>query len=105
MRFYTMGPPGDPTAFMFVETDGARAQWHLGGVSRTASNGLLGPMLFAGVLEALETEGIRSVTAKISAANTAVLNIYSALGFHAGQSEFTLHRHLNPSSHLLDLIE
>jgi hypothetical protein len=101
MRCYVMGPPGAPTAFMLAEVANKSVRWHLGGVSRQASNGLLGPLMFAGVLDVLEAEGIRSVAAKVSAANTAVLNIYSALGFHAGEPEFTLHLHLESSAHLL----
>jgi hypothetical protein len=104
-RFFVIGPPGDPSGFMFAEVNDGRAQWQLGGVSRTASNGLMGPMLFAGVLDALEAEGVRTVAAKISAANTPVLNIYAALGFDSSKPEFTLHRHLPDSPNLLPLIQ
>jgi hypothetical protein len=58
-------------------------------------------MLFAGTLDALEAEGVRSVTAKISAANTGVMNIYSHLGFVASLPEFTYHWRLPASPHLL----
>lgn len=102
-RFYVLGRPGTPTAFMFVEIHDGRARWHLGGVSRDASNGLLGPLLFASVLNELESEGILSVKGKISAVNTPVLNIYNALGFHAGKPEFTMHYHHHSSDHLLPL--
>lgn len=102
-QFFVMGEEGSPIAFMFAEVHEGRAQWHLGGVSRAASNGLLGPMLFAGVLDAMEAAGVRTVTAKISAANTPVLNIYGALGFHTGKPEFTLHFHHKSSPHLLPL--
>lgn len=101
MKFFVCGEAGHPTAFMLVQVEEKRARWYLGGVSRTASNGLLGPMLFAAVLNEMEQAGIRSVTAKISAANTPVLNIYSALGFEAAQPEFTLHLHAPDSPHLL----
>lgn len=90
-KFLVLGPEGHPVAFMFLTVQNARAQWWLGGVARDAANGLLGPMLFAGVLDALEAEGVRSVTAKISAANTGVMNIYSHLGFQASAPEFTFH--------------
>jgi hypothetical protein len=100
-RFYVMGPEGTPTAFMFVEVRESRVRLQLGGVSRSTGHGLQGPLLFAGVLDALEAEGARSVVATISAANTAVLNIYASLGFHASKPEFTFHWHRPGSRHLL----
>jgi hypothetical protein len=96
-RFFVLGPEGAPRAFMYLTMQGGKAQWWLGGVAREASNGLLGPMLFAGVLDALEALGVRSVTAKISAANTGVMNIYSHLGFSASGPEYTFHWR-NPAS-------
>lgn len=99
-KFFVLGPEGEPGAFMFVTAQDGRAQWWLGGVARDTANGLLGPMLFAGVLDALEAEAVRSVTAKISAANTGVLNIYSHLGFQASAPEFTFHWR-NPDSRYL----
>ena len=101
MKFLVLGPVGRPNAFMFLEVNQGKAQLWLGGVAREASNGLLGPMLFAGTLDALEAEGVRSVTAKISAANTGVMNIYSHLGFVASLPEFTYHWRLPASPHLL----
>ena len=95
MRFYVMGEAGEATGFMFVELTEQHAQLQLGGVSITASNGLIGPMFFAGVLDALANEHMKTVSAKISAINTSVLNIYAALGFHAARPEFTLHYHLS----------
>ena len=71
----------------------SQADWHLGGVARTAANGMLGPLLWAGVLDQLEAGGVRTVTSKISAANIAVLNLYAALGFRFMEPEFTFHRH------------
>jgi hypothetical protein len=58
-------------------------------------------MLFAGTLDALEAEGVRLVTAKISAANTGVMNIYAHLGFLASAPEFTYHWRQPASPHLL----
>jgi hypothetical protein len=101
MKFLVLGPVGRPNAFMFLEVKQDKAQLWLGGVAREASNGLLGPMLFAGMLDALEAEGVRSVAAKISAANTGVMNIYSYLGFLASMPEFTYHWRLPASPHLL----
>jgi hypothetical protein len=102
-HFFVMGEVGAPVAFMLVEVQGGHAHFQLGGVSREASNGLLGPFFFSGVLAKLEQDGVRSVKAKISAANTPVLNIYSALGFQTSKPEFTLHYHMESSSHLISI--
>jgi hypothetical protein len=101
MRFLVLGPLGQPTAFMFLEVGDGQAQFCLGAVARDASNSPLGPMLFAGTLDALEAEGVRCVTGKISAANTRVMKIYSYLGFHASGPEFTFHWRNPASPHLL----
>jgi hypothetical protein len=106
-RFFVSGPEGAPWAFMFCDINNSAVAWNLGGVSRASSNGLLGPMFFAGVLEALEAQGVKSIHSKISAANTSVLNIYSALGFHTASPQFVYHWHSNdaailiPSPHML----
>ena len=92
-RFCVLGPEGAPRAFMFARADGARAELLLGGVSREHANGLLGPQLFEGSLAALESEGVRSASAKISAANTAVLNLYAGIGFAASDAGFVYHWH------------
>jgi ribosomal protein S18 acetylase RimI-like enzyme len=91
MRFLVIGPAGRPAAFMFTEVKQDKAQLWLAAVAPEASNGLLGPMLYAGTLDALEAEGVRSIATKISAVNTGVMNIYTHLGFQASLPEFTYH--------------
>jgi hypothetical protein len=92
-RFWVVGPEGAPQAFMFARTVGERGEFLLGAVSREHANGLLGPLLFEGSLAALESEGVRSVSAKISAANTSGLNLYAGLGFAASDACFVYHWH------------
>lgn len=99
-RFFVMGPLGEPTGFMWAEIENGRAMLHLAAVDRSSSNGLAGPRLFAGTVDALEQEGVRNVSGKISAANTPVLNIYAALGFHASAPEYTFHWRQKDSPHL-----
>ena len=89
--FLVTGPVGSPTAFMFFTVKDGHADWHLAGAARSAASFAPGPMLFAGVLDALESQGVRSVFSKISAANTSVLNIYAALGFRFSSPEYTFH--------------
>jgi hypothetical protein len=101
MRFLVIGPAGKAAGFMFAEVKQDKAQLWLAAVAREASNGLLGPMLYAGTLDALEAEGVRSVATKISAVNTEVMNIYTHLGFQASAPGFTYHWRSPASPHLL----
>jgi hypothetical protein len=78
-------------AFMVVRRSGRTAQWVLGGVRSDEAVAMLGPLFFSGVVNALATDSIRSMRAKISAANTNVLNVYSLLGFMATKPEWVLH--------------
>lgn len=78
-------------AFMVVRRSGRTAQWVLGGVKSDEGVAMLGPLFFSGVVNALATDSVRSMRAKISAANTNVLNVYSLLGFMATKPEWVLH--------------
>jgi len=80
-------------AFMVVRRSGRTAQWVLGGVKSDEGVAMLGPLFFSGVVNALATDSVRSMRAKISAANTNVLNVYSLLGFMATKPEWVLHLH------------
>lgn len=92
-RFYVAGPPGAPGGFMFLTIKDGQADWHLAAVTRQPQQAVSGPMLFAGALDCMEAEDVRHITSRISAANTAVLNIYAALGFRCIEPEFTFHWH------------
>jgi hypothetical protein len=78
-------------AFMVVRRSGRTAQWVLGGVKSDEAVAMLGPLFFSGVVNALAADSVRSMRAKISAANTNVLNVYSLLGFMATKPEWMLH--------------
>jgi len=78
-------------AFMVVRRSGSTAEWVLGGVKSDEGVAMLGPLFFSGVVDALVTDSIRSMRAKISAANTNVLNLYCLLGFMATKPEWVLH--------------
>lgn len=84
---------GQVSAFMIVQKNGGTAQWQLGGVAGDESTALLGPLFFSGIADALEAMGFKSARAKISAANTSVLNLYSNMGFLATKPEWIFHLH------------
>jgi hypothetical protein len=92
-KFYVSGPEGMPGGFMFLTLKNGEADWHLAGVSPSPQIRTPGPMLFSGMVDLMEATGVRSITSKISAANTAVLNIYAALGFRFLSPEYTFHWH------------
>ena len=76
---------------MFLTVKNSRADLHLAGIARSSATAVPGPMLYAGVLDVLEGQGVTRVFSKISAANTGVLNIYAALGFRFLDPEYTFH--------------
>lgn len=82
---------GEPAAFMAVTVDGDGAQLVLGGTRPTAA--ALALPLWSSVLQLLRAEGVRRVSATISAANLGVVNLYASLGFRFEQVLAGLHLH------------
>lgn len=81
-------------SFMIVEFSQNTAQWQLGGVLPGESSAMLGPLFFSGIINQLKKEGVRGCNARISAANTSVLNLYAAFGFIARKPEYIFHYYL-----------
>jgi hypothetical protein len=79
------------SAFMITQQIGHSNQWQLGGVDLRESSAMLGPLFFAGLADMFEKMGTKSLRAKISAANTSVLNLYSRMGFIATKPEWVFH--------------
>jgi hypothetical protein len=100
VRVYVIGSPGAVRGFFHVELKGGVADLRLGAVDRADETGLAGFYLYAGTLSALKKAGVKKATAKISAGNTAVMNIYAALGFTFSHPEAVLHWHAPGSRHL-----
>jgi len=90
-RIWVIGPVGRPTGFMHVEVDGAGADLRLGAVAEEHV-GFGGYFLYAGTLERLQAEGVRTVTAEISATNVPALSLYAALSFEFVGADVVLHR-------------
>jgi RimJ/RimL family protein N-acetyltransferase len=69
------------------------ADLRLGGVDPQNELGFAGFALYAETLRALHESGATRVSAKISAANTRVVNILSSLGFSFSDPEAVFHWH------------
>lgn len=92
-----VGPVGAPAGFLLAERSGDGADIRLAAIDRGAPS-IAGPELFRGALCELAARGLDRVTARISASNSAVLNIYSSLGFRFHDPETVSHWHHPGSS-------
>jgi RimJ/RimL family protein N-acetyltransferase len=90
---FVLGPPGGAIGFMEVIVRDGKADLRLGAVDPERNSGLAGFSLYAETLRALLEMGTKSASAKIAAANTAVLNVCASLGFRFSQPETVLHWH------------
>ena len=101
-RVFVLGPKGLVNGFFHVEIRDARlADLRLGAVDVALESGIAGFSLYAGTLQKLKEEGVEQVTASVSAGNTAVMNLYAALGFRFSRPEAVYHWHAPWASHLV----
>lgn len=98
-RMIVVGPPERASGFLHAEVEGGRADIRLAAVARE-QGGIAGPELFRGALRLLAEEGTGQATARVSAGNTPVLNVYAALGFRFHDPDIVLHWHAPESRHL-----
>lgn len=87
--------------FCHVTVDGGVADLRLAAVDASLRGSPLGFYLYTGTLCALKQAGVTRVVSKISCANTAVMNIYAALGFRFSEPEVVFHWHAPGARHLL----
>jgi len=92
-RVYVMGGLGMVEGFYHVTIDGITADLRLAAVVPGLQGTTAGVNLYVGVLHALKGLGIRRATTSVSAANTRVINVYSALGFSFSNPEVIYHWH------------
>ncbi len=85
-----VGPPGRPAAFLHAETEASVADIRLAAADPEKAS-LGGPELVLGALHALASRGARRVTARLSAANSAAMNVYASLGFRFHDPSLVLH--------------
>jgi hypothetical protein len=97
-----IGSEGAPLGFLHAEIERGTADIRLAAVDGSAA-GIAGPELFRGALRELASRGASQATARISAGNTAVLNIYASLGFRFHEPELVFHWHAPTATHLVPL--
>lgn len=86
--------------FCTVETGEEKGHMHLMAVSPDRVATVTGIMLPALTLRYLREHGARTILSKISAANTAVLNVHAFLGAQYFSPELCLHWHSPEATHL-----
>jgi RimJ/RimL family protein N-acetyltransferase len=99
---FVLGRSGEVLGFMDVVTCDGHADLRLGAVDPHNNLGFMGFSLYVETLRALSEHGVKFVSAKLAAANTAAMNIYSMLGFQFSKPEAVLHWHAPESSILQD---
>lgn len=90
---YVMGEPGRVKGFYHVTIEGSRSDLRLAAVPPELQGTMLGFDLYVSMLHLLKRLGVRRATTSISASNTAVMNIYSMLGFGFSEPETIYHWH------------
>jgi len=97
---FVLGRPGEVLGFMDVVICDGHADLRLGAVDPHNNLGFMGFSLYSETLRTLLEHGVKSVSAKLAAANTRAMNVYSMLGFRFSRPEAVLHWHAPESSNL-----
>jgi RimJ/RimL family protein N-acetyltransferase len=97
---FTVGPLGKPIGFLHAAFENDVADIRLAAVDPENDLGVAGLALYEGALRLLHERGCTRAKARISAANTAVVNVYAGLGFQFTKPEVVLHWHSPGASHL-----
>jgi hypothetical protein len=95
---FVLGPPGEVVGFMDAVINDGSADLRLAAIDPEKSTGFAGILLYADSIRAAQERGAKSVSAKIAAANTPVMNVLSMLGFQFSSPEATFHWHAPNSS-------
>jgi RimJ/RimL family protein N-acetyltransferase len=90
---YVMGEPGRVLGFYHVTVEGPTSDLRLAALALELQGSGLGFDLYLAMLHVLKELGIRRVVTSISACNTAVMNVYSMLGFSFSEPEVIYHWH------------
>jgi hypothetical protein len=99
---FVLGQPGEVVGFMDAVICDGRADLRLGAIDPQKNLGFAGILLYADSILAVQEHGAKSVFAKIAAANTPVMNVFSMLGFQFSKPEATFHWHAPNSSNIVD---
>lgn len=90
-RVLVLGKPGSVRGFYHFVVEGTNADLRLVAVDKNIQGTGLGYSLCVSTLHALKEMSVHRVTTKISGGNTAVLNVYSSLGFLFSNPEVIYH--------------
>jgi RimJ/RimL family protein N-acetyltransferase len=96
-----LGHEGVVAGFFHLVVKGGVADLRLGAVDPETEWGIAGFALYAGTLRVARELGAERVTAKMSALNTRVANVFAALGFQFSRPEVILHWHAPGARHLV----
>jgi GNAT superfamily N-acetyltransferase len=92
-RVYVLGPPATVQGFYHLTVEGTNSDLRLAAVAPSFKGTMLGFDLYVSALQELKKLGVRRIITSISAANTSVMNVYSALGFRFSEPEAIYHWH------------
>lgn len=99
-RLYVIGDGSKVDGFYHVTIERDTADLRLAAVAAPLQRTLLGFELYASTLAELKRAGVRRVVSRISAANTAVMNVYAMLGFRFSAPEPVFHWHSQDSDQI-----
>ena len=100
-RVYVVGKPGNVKGFFQLRLVEDRAEVGIMGVAESAKGSPAALDLMTGMHLDLKALGTRWITAKISAANTRVINLVSHFGYRFRNAQATFHWHAPEAPHLL----
>jgi RimJ/RimL family protein N-acetyltransferase len=101
-RIYVTGESGAVTAFTHSNVEGDRAYITIGGADVAFQGRGAGAAVFLGTLEALRDSGVRRAQSKLSASNTAMMNLTAYAGCRFSNPELVYHWHAPDARHLLE---
>jgi RimJ/RimL family protein N-acetyltransferase len=97
-RVFVLGETDHVQGFYHVTMEKDVSDLRLASVAPEFKGTMLGFDLYASILHVLKQRGVRRVVASISAANTAVMNVFATLGFRFSQPEVIYHWHAEAAS-------
>ena len=100
-RIYVTGESGTVTAFTHSNVEGDRAYITIGGADVALQGRGTGAAVFLGTLEALRDSGVRRAESKLSAGNTAMMNLTAYAGCRFSDPLNVFHWHAGDAPHLL----
>lgn len=92
-RIYVFTIQEAVAGFLHLVIKGVEADLRLGGIDKKYQGSIYGVGLFCQVFNKLREEGIKKLSAKISAVNLDIVNMYGAMGFKFADAVAIFHRH------------